>query len=90
MTSIHTTAGVERWERSRSFMGDRGPGTVAWMRRRLCLPAGADAEVAEQLDRLAELALSAMVTCGGPVGPDRQLYTVSTPSSPGRRARAVV
>ncbi len=57
---------TERWERSRAFMGDRGPETVAWVRRRLCLPAEADVEVAEQLDRLAELAPSAMVTLWWP------------------------
>jgi SAM-dependent methyltransferase len=57
---------AERWTRARSFMGDRGPDSVAWIRRRLCLPADADAEVAEQLRRLHELAPSSMVTLWWP------------------------
>jgi SAM-dependent methyltransferase len=57
---------VERWSRTRSFMGEQGAETIAWIRRRLCLPAEADAEVAEQLDRLGELAPSAMVTLWWP------------------------
>jgi hypothetical protein len=47
-------------------MGDRGPDSVAWIRRRLCLPADADSEVAEQLRRLDELAPSSMVTLWWP------------------------
>ena len=31
--------GVEHWARSRSYLGEKGPGTVAWVRRRLCLTA---------------------------------------------------
>ena len=57
---------AERWVREGSFMGRRGPDAVAWIRRRLCLPADADGEVAEQLQRLPELAPSAMVTLWWP------------------------
>lgn len=59
---------AERWSRARSFMGDRSPDTVAWVRRRLCLPATADAEIASQLESLGELAPSAMVTLWWPGG----------------------
>lgn len=57
---------AERWTRTRSFMGDRDADTVAWMRRRLCLPASADPEVAEAMRNLPELAPSAMVTLWWP------------------------
>jgi hypothetical protein len=57
---------ADRWSRARSFMGDRSPDTVAWVRRRLCLPATADPEVASQLESLGGLAPSAMVTLWWP------------------------
>lgn len=57
---------ADRWSRGRSFMGDRSPETVAWVRRRLCLPASADPEVAAKLESLGELAPSAMVTLWWP------------------------
>ena len=49
-------------------MGERGPDTVAWMRRRLFLPPEADAEVADQLDLVGSMAPCSMVTAGGGVG----------------------
>lgn len=57
---------AERWTRTRSFMGDRGADTVAWVRRRLCLPASADLQVAEAMRDLPELAPSDMVTLWWP------------------------
>lgn len=63
---IGVTPDVRRWRRSWSFMGNRGPQTIAWLRRRLCLPAGSDAELATVLDQLPELAPSAVVTLSWP------------------------
>ena len=63
-TGAETSA--ERWTRTRSFMGDRNADTVAWMRRRLCLPASADPQVAEAMRDLPELAPSAIVTLWWP------------------------
>jgi hypothetical protein len=68
---LGVTPGVQHWARPSSFMGERGPVTVAWARRRLCLSPAFDDEVAAMLDRLAELAPPAMVTlwwpgCGQP------------------------
>lgn len=58
---------AERWERTSSFMGEqRGPDRVEWMRRRLCLPASADAELAAQLATLETTAPTAMVTLWWP------------------------
>jgi ubiquinone/menaquinone biosynthesis C-methylase UbiE len=57
---------VERWARPRSFLGRRGPESVAWARRRLCLTPASDAEIATMLDRLPELAPSATVTLWWP------------------------
>ncbi len=63
-TGAQTSA--ERWTRTRSFMGDLNADTVAWMRRRLCLPRSADPQVAEAMRDLPELAPSAMVTLWWP------------------------
>ncbi len=57
---------VERWSRARSFMGERGPRTVAWTRRRLCLPSDRDPEVAAALEHLPEMAPSRAVTLWWP------------------------
>jgi hypothetical protein len=57
---------VRRWRRSWSYMGEPGPSTVAWVRRRLCLPEDSDKEVAAALDQLPELAPSAIVTFSWP------------------------
>src|SRR5205823_13622921 len=53
---------VRRWRRAWSFMGARGPATVAWIRRRPCLTEESDTEVAAMLDQLPELGPSAVVT----------------------------
>jgi SAM-dependent methyltransferase len=63
---IGVTPVVHRWRRSWSFMGSRGPQTISWVRRRLCLPPGSDQEVATVLDQLPELAPSAVVTLSWP------------------------
>ena len=63
---VGVTPGVQLWARSRSFMGEGGPETVAWVRRRLCLSQASDGEVAAKLDELPELAPSAMVTLWWP------------------------
>lgn len=63
---IGVPARVERWTRARSFMGGHDAETVAWVRRRLCLPASADRQVAETMRDLPELAPSAMVTLWWP------------------------
>jgi hypothetical protein len=57
---------VRRWRRSWSFMDEGGPRTVAWIRRRLCLPASSDKEVAALLDQLPDSGPSAMVTLSWP------------------------
>jgi hypothetical protein len=57
---------VRHWRRERSLMGERGPETVAWIRRRLCLSPDSDTEVAAFLDQLPELGPSAMVTFSWP------------------------
>jgi 2-polyprenyl-3-methyl-5-hydroxy-6-metoxy-1,4-benzoquinol methylase len=61
-----TTPACERWSRRRSFMGDAGPDTTAWVRRRLCLPPDRDGEVAAALEELPELAPSSMATLWWP------------------------
>ncbi len=65
--------GVERWARSRSYLGERGPETVAWLRRRLCLTSASDDEIARLLPQLPELAPAGSVTLWwpgrGPQGP---------------------
>jgi hypothetical protein len=53
---------VHRWRRAAPFFEQRGPQHVAWIRRRLCLPPASDEAVAAALDKLPELAPSAMVT----------------------------
>jgi SAM-dependent methyltransferase len=63
---VGATPVVRRWRRSWSFMGSREPQTIAWLRRRLCLPAGSDGELAAVLDQLPELAPSAVVTLSWP------------------------
>jgi hypothetical protein len=67
---IRETVGVrpaiQWWRRSWSFMGERGPDTVAWIRRRLCLPEARDAEVAAALDELPELGPSEVATISWP------------------------
>jgi SAM-dependent methyltransferase len=68
---VGVTPGVRSWARSRSFMGERGLETVAWVRRRLCLSEASDIEVAAMLEQLPELAPSAMVTLWWP-GKGRQ------------------
>jgi SAM-dependent methyltransferase len=65
---VGVTPVIQRWRRSWSFMGDRGPQTVAWVRRRLCLPEASDHEVAARLDQLPEVGPSAMVTLSWPGG----------------------
>jgi hypothetical protein len=62
---------IQRWRRSWSFMGERGPSTVAWIRRRLCLPEERDAEVAAALDQLPELGPSAVATMSWPGRPSQ-------------------
>jgi SAM-dependent methyltransferase len=57
---------VQRWQRSWSFMGERGSWNVAWIRRRLCLPASSDEEVAALLDQLSDPGPLAMVTLSWP------------------------
>jgi len=57
---------IQWWRRSWSFMGERGPSTVAWIRRRLCLPEERQAEVAAALERLPELGPSAVATISWP------------------------
>jgi hypothetical protein len=47
-------------------MGERGPSTVAWIRRRLCLPQQADEEVAALLDQLPDLGPAEVVTFSWP------------------------
>jgi hypothetical protein len=47
-------------------MGERGPSTVAWIRRRLCLPEASDEEVAALIDQLPELSPSSVVTFSWP------------------------
>jgi SAM-dependent methyltransferase len=64
--AIGVTPVVQRWRRSWSFMGSRSPQTIAWVRRRLCLPAGSEAELVTVLDQLPELAPSAVVTLSWP------------------------
>ena len=39
--------GVQHWSRPRSYLGEKGPGSVAWVRRRLCLTDSSDEEIAE-------------------------------------------
>lgn len=63
---VGVVPGVDRWARPRSFLGRRGPATVAWARRRLCLTRASDAEIATMLDQLPELAPSATVTLWWP------------------------
>jgi SAM-dependent methyltransferase len=58
--------GVERWARSRSYLGERGPETVAWLRRRLCLTSASDDEIAGLLPQLPELAPTGSVTLWWP------------------------
>lgn len=58
--------GSERWTRSRSFMGEGGAKTIAWVRRRLCLSQEFDDKVAAALEELPELAPSAMATLWWP------------------------
>ncbi len=58
--------GSVRWKRTRSFLGERGPGTVSWIRRRLCLTPDRDAEVAAALERLGDLAPLEAVTLWWP------------------------
>jgi hypothetical protein len=60
---------VRRWRRAWSFMGERGPSTVAWVRRRLCLSEEYDKEVAAMLDQLPEVGPSAIVTFSWPGRP---------------------
>ena len=57
---------VERWSRSRSYLGDRSPETVAWLRRRLCLTSASDNEIERLLPQLPELAPAATVTLWWP------------------------
>ena len=81
--------GVERWARSRSYLGERGPETVAWLRRRLCLTSASDDEIARLLPQLPELAPAGSVTLWWPGrGPRdsalkwrRQAVTLRTGSS---------
>jgi SAM-dependent methyltransferase len=58
--------GVERWPASRSFLGERGPETVAWLRRRLCLTSASDDEIARLLPQLLELVPAGSVTIWWP------------------------
>jgi SAM-dependent methyltransferase len=60
------TPATQRWASPMPSMGERGPKNVAWARRRLCLSQASDDEVAAMLDRLPELAPSAMVTLWWP------------------------
>jgi hypothetical protein len=57
---------AERWVRSRSYLGDRNLGTVAWLRRRLCLTSASDDEIERLLPQLPELAPAATVTLWWP------------------------
>ena len=57
---------VERWARSRSYLGDRSPETVAWLRRRMCLTSASDNEIERLLAQLPELAPAATVTLWWP------------------------
>jgi hypothetical protein len=59
---IGVTPEVRRWRRSWSYMGEPGPATAAWVRRRLCLPEDSEQEVAAQLELLAEVGPSQVVT----------------------------
>jgi len=61
------TPAAQEWSSQRSFMGERGNGTVAWVRRRLCLGEDREGEVATLLGR-SELDPSAMVTLWWPGG----------------------
>src|SRR5205823_12508339 len=51
---------VRRWRRAWSFMGERGPSTVDWIRRRLCLTVESDTDVSGLLVPLRDL-----VPCSG-------------------------
>lgn len=54
---------VERWTRQSSYFADEGPDAVAMTRRRLCLPASADDEVARLMRELpSDPATSTSVT----------------------------
>jgi SAM-dependent methyltransferase len=57
---------AERWERTRHVMAAGGQERLAWMRRRLCLTEDADAELAQQLERMPALAPTAVVTLWWP------------------------
>jgi len=57
---------VQRWSRPRSYLGERGPGSVAWVRRRLCLTDSSDEAIAESLAQLPELSPAETVTLWWP------------------------
>jgi SAM-dependent methyltransferase len=59
---LSVVPGEQRWERPRSFLGERGQGSVAWVRRRLCLTSASDDDIAESLAQLPELAPAETVT----------------------------
>lgn len=60
--AVGVAVSSQRWERPGPITGRSDAETVAWARRRLCLPASADGEVAARLGASPRLAASEVVT----------------------------
>src|SRR5262249_31628664 len=63
---VGVTPRMRTWELPRPIPGEAGFPDASWLRRRLCLPAGTEAELRGLIGRLPETDRSVMVTLSWP------------------------